>query len=381
MLGGTISDAGDTFFDGSAGVTVTTVEGDTLQGGVGSDTLTGGSGSYTFVGATNDIMLGGAGNDTLVAGTGNDTLEGGAGNDDLVGGAGNDVAIYSGPRADYSITENTDGSLVIADQRAGSPDGTDTVVNVESFQFSDGTYSAAELENNAPCYSAGTLIATERGDVAVEDLVVGDRVITSSDMARPIKWIGRRSYSGRFALGQKHILPICIKAGALDETVPRRDLWISPHHAMYLDGVLIEAKDLVNGVSIVQSERVEKVEYFHVELDSHDVIFAEGALSESFCDDDSRGMFQNEQEYRAINPDASQAPERYCAPRRDEGYEVEAARRHIDVRAGLRAAAEQPAPTLRGYVDTVSRRCIAGWSQRRSTQRRPSVSTSTPGDS
>ena len=61
-----------------------------------------------------------------------------------------------------------------------------------------------------------------------------------------------------------------------------------------VDGVvLIEAKDLVNGFSIVQAERVDKVEYFHIELDSHDVIVAEGALSETFIDDDSRGMFHN----------------------------------------------------------------------------------------
>ncbi len=59
-------------------------------------------------------------------------------------------------------------------------------------------------------------------------------------------------------MGRKDILPICIKAGALDDNVPKRDLWISPNHAMYLDGVLIEAKDLVNGVSIVQAESVEQ---------------------------------------------------------------------------------------------------------------------------
>ncbi len=72
---------------------------------------------------------------------------------------------------------------------------------------------------------------------------------------------------------------------------------------MYLDGVLIEAKDLVNGVSIVQAERVEKVEYFHVELDSHDVIVAEGALSESYLDDDNRLMFHNARDYDALYPD------------------------------------------------------------------------------
>ena len=88
--------------------------------------------------------------------------------------------------------------------------------------------------------------------------------------------------SRSFRQGRKDILPVCIKAGALDDDLPKRDLWISPNHAMYLDGMLIEAKDLVNGVSIVQAESVEQIEYFHIELDSHDVIIAEGAPSESF---------------------------------------------------------------------------------------------------
>ncbi len=113
-------------------------------------------------------------------------------------------------------------------------------------------------------------------------------------------------------MGRKDILPVCIRAGALDENVPRRDLWISPHHAMYLDGVLIEAKDLVNGVSIVQAERVEKVEYFHVELETHDVIVAEGALSESYIDDDNRGLFHNARDYYARHGDSAPAQARYC---------------------------------------------------------------------
>ena len=69
---------------------------------------------------------------------------------------------------------------------------------------------------------------------------------------------------------------------------------------MSRDGVLIEAKDLVNGVTIVQAERVENVEYFHVELETHDVIIAEGALSETFIDEDSRGMFHNARRIRRI---------------------------------------------------------------------------------
>jgi hypothetical protein len=178
------------------------------------------------------------------------------------------------------------------------------------------------------------------------------------------KWIGRRSYGGRFIMGRKDILPICFKAGSLGEGLPRRDLFISPHHAMYLEGVLIEARDLVNGVSIVQAEQVEEVEYFHIELDSHDVIIAEGAASESFLDDDSRAMFHNAHEYSALYPGTAQGVACYCAARRRDGYEVETARHHIDALAGLRGQAETlRIDTLRGFVDTTSANCISGWAQ------------------
>ena len=209
------------------------------------------------------------------------------------------------------------------------------------------------------CYCAGTLVRTPCGNKRVEKLQIGDEVMTASGVARPIKWMGRRSYSGRFVMGRKDILPVCIKAGALADNVPRRDLWISPNHAMFfednLDGVLIEAKDLVNGVSIVQAERVDEVEYFHVELDTHDVLIAEGALSESFIDDDSRGMFHNAHEYRTLYTDAPAALARYCAPRRDDGYEVEAIRQRLALRAGLVPSDETArAGDLRGYVDRVT---------------------------
>jgi hypothetical protein len=223
---------------------------------------------------------------------------------------------------------------------------------------------AGTITGDVPCYCRGTMIATARGEKRVEKLTVGDEVTTASGAPRPIKWIGRRGYSGRFIQGSKEILPICIKAGALDDKVPRRDLWISPHHAMYLDGVLIEAKDLVNGVSIVQAEQVETVEYFHIELDSHDVIIAEGALSETYLDDDNRAMFHNARDYDALYQDVAAAPALYCAPRLDEGYEVEAARQRIALRAGLsRAADGERIGALRGYIDEVSRHRVAGWAQ------------------
>ena len=218
--------------------------------------------------------------------------------------------------------------------------------------------------STAPCYCPGTLILTDSGEVPVQDLKIDDQMMTMSGQLRPIKWIGRRSYGGRFLLGQKHILPVCIKAGALDENTPQRDLWISPHHAMYLEGVLIEARDLVNGVSIVQPDDTDAVEYFHIELDTHDVIIAEGSLSETFIGDDSRGMFHNAHEYPVLYPEEQQAPVRYYAPRCDSGYEVEAARQRIEGRAGLRPANNRNEQfTLRGHVDVVGPDAIEGWAR------------------
>ena len=263
--------------------------------------------------------------------------------------------------------------------------------------------SGTLIEDTTPCYCPGTLIRTKGGEQKVETLQIGDEVMTAACVARPIKWIGRRSYGGRFVMGRKDILPVCIKAGALDDNVPARDLWISPHHAMYfsagaskssfgaakqsrgipvaqqippppissllprndeLAGMLIEAKDLVNGVSIVQAAHVDKVEYFHIELDSHDVIVAEGALSETFIDDDSRGMFHNAHDYDTLYAGEVRRPACYCAPRLDEGYEVEAVRQRLALRAGLVGAADVPRlGALRGYIDRVRSSSIAGWAQ------------------
>ena len=251
-----------------------------------------------------------------------------------------------------------------------------------NLNYSDTTFAAFRdlsgtgteiTESTMPCYCRGTLIRTDCGEKRVEELAIGDVVVTASGPLRPIKWIGRRSYTGRFVMGRKDILPVCIKAGALADDVPRRDLWISPHHAMYFaekypaegddGGLLIEAKDLINSVSIVQAESVEQVEYFHVELETHDVIIAEGALSETFIDDDSGGMFHNAHEDRRLDAEEHAAPAQYCAPRVDEGYGLETIRRRIALRAGLTTTKEATPGPLRGFVDRITPHVIEGWAQ------------------
>jgi len=217
------------------------------------------------------------------------------------------------------------------------------------------------LIETTPCFCPGTLIRTPHGETPVEQLRIGDLVVTHAGRLAPVRWIGRRNYPGRSLAGKRHILPVRIRAGALAEQVPRRDLLVSPLHAMFLDGALIPAGLLVNGVSVRQ-EDVREVRYLHIELAEHDVIWAEGAAAETFVDDNSRAMFENAHEYRALYPYAPRATAQYCAPRLEDGYALEAIRRRIASRAGL---APPPARfgRLRGFIDRVDSAEICGWAQ------------------
>jgi hypothetical protein len=269
-------------------------------------------------------------------------------NDTITGFSGNDVLDLASTTATGATWDND--TLTITT--------TDAPITVEGNYAADAFFVHPDGAGGTdvdlvPCYLAGTLILTDQGERPVETLAIGDTIITADAAARPIRWIGRRSYGGRFAKG-KHLQPICIKAGALEDGVPQRDLWISPHHAMFLEGVLIEAQDLVNCASIVQADGIERIDYFHIELDTHDILIAEGAPSESFIDDDSRAIFQNAHEYKARYPNSPVAPAVYCAPRAAFGPELERARRHITARAGIPYAPPASAPRPRALVIDVS---------------------------
>src|SRR3984957_14165391 len=156
--------------------------------------------------------------------------------------------------------------------------------------------------DDPPCYCRRTLILTERGEVRVEDLAIGDTVVTISGEAKPIKWIGRRSYAGRFIAGNREVLPIVVRAGALAPETPVRDLWLSPGHALLLDGSLVPAEHLVNSLTIVKTGAVDRVDYFHLEFETHEVILAEGAPAESYVECDNRRGFHNAHEFAALYP-------------------------------------------------------------------------------
>jgi hypothetical protein len=153
------------------------------------------------------------------------------------------------------------------------------------------------------CFFGGTRIATPAGEREVETLTAGDLVLTVEGDVCPIRWVGRNTVSTRFQ-DPLRCLPIRIRAGALGAGLPRRDLLVSPEHAMFLDGFLIQAGAMVNGVTVVRETDVPEVfTYYHIELDTHRLILAEGAASESFIDNVERTAFDNWDEHPAMDPD------------------------------------------------------------------------------
>ena len=141
-----------------------------------------------------------------------------------------------------------------------------------------------------PCYAEGTLIRTARGDVAVEALQIGDVAICASGRTRPIVWIGHRHVTVAQHPQPETVWPVRIDAHAFGPGLPSRPLLVSPDHAIFAEGVLIAARDLVNGTNVRQMP-VAQVTYWHVELDAHDILLAEGLPAESYLENGNRADF------------------------------------------------------------------------------------------
>jgi len=184
------------------------------------------------------------------------------------------------------------------------------------------------------CYARGTRIRTPDGDVPVEQLAVGQSVLTASGKTAPVVWIGRRRIDCRRHPAPERVLPVRIRAGAFAPRLPQRDLLLSPQHAVYDEGVLIPVRYLVNGTTVVQ-DQVAEVEYFHVELPQHDLLLAEGLPAESYLENNDRSSFENGGDVLVLHPDFSRWnwDGRACAELKVVGPEVDAVRAKLERRA------------------------------------------------
>ncbi|NEX44805.1 Hint domain-containing protein [Pseudotabrizicola algicola] len=329
---------------------------DTINAGGGNDTVFGGSGNDSLLGFTgddrlhgddgNDTLIGGIGNDTLFGGSGADRLDGGDGNDSLVGGGGADL-LFGGAGNDTLVIDSAgtvqasggdDRDLIVLRNgllsASSTIDGGEGGDDLDTLDLRDAgprriVYDSTNRENGqilwlnpdgsetgqsttftniekVICFASGTRITTMGGTCAVEDLSVGDYVLTYDHGYRPIRWIGSRLLSSREVVANDLLRPIVIRAGALGYGLPERDLTLSRQHRILVKSrvaermfgqreMLVPAKDLRGLAGVDTAENVQSVEYWHILFDDHEVILSENAPTESFFfGPQARGMISAE---------------------------------------------------------------------------------------
>ena len=220
------------------------------------------------------------------------------------------------------------------------------------------------------CFAAGTRIATERGKIAVEHLRVDDMALTASGGRRSVRWIGHRRIDLARHPDPRLAQPIRIRADAFADGVPKRDLLVSPDHALLIDGMLIPARLLANGATVLRDPGFSTIQYFHVELDRHDILLAEGLPAESFLDTGNRGIFENAAAPLVLHPDfplpdgQARREAGSCAPFAADADRVEPVWRQLAARAALlgqaiAAPATTNDPDLRIVVDGRTLRAVS----------------------
>ncbi len=265
---------------------------DQIQGGAGNDVLSGGEGDDTLDGGAGaDVVDGGAGNDTITSTGGSDVLSGGADRDTfLVTGGGGQV---DGGEAgdDWDVLDLTGaGQVHVTYDPTNSENGQVEFLD-ESGNVTD-TLDFENIEEVIPCFTVGTLVATSRGTLPIEELRPGDRVITRDRGYQEIRWIGRANIDPIRMLRAPHLAPIRIARGALGDGLPDRDIMVSPNHRMLIaesgnnalfgtPEVLVAAKHLV-GRPGIEVASVRQTCYVHLMFDHHEVICADSAWSETF---------------------------------------------------------------------------------------------------
>ena len=327
---------------------------DRLDGGVGEDTLYGDSGNDSLLGqGDDDALFGGDGNDTLSGGDGNDALFGGAGNDLMIGGSGDDQfsagtgndTIYdfgTGNSGSINDGDNTNNDFVdlthiynqttydqaVADglidptvirnplqwMRADQAD--DGVLNSSHIGGdtltirNGGTAVSADKLNTETtgviCFTKGTMIMTIIGERPVEELKTGDLVLTSDAGFQPLRWIGNRRLSAAQLAQSPNLRPICIRRGALGLDLPTRDLILSPQHRVLIatpavermfgtSEILVAVKHLTELEGIDVIDDAPGVDYWHFLMDRHQVVFSNGARTET--------LYTGSEALKAVGPD------------------------------------------------------------------------------
>ncbi|MEO9898916.1 MAG: Hint domain-containing protein [Paracoccaceae bacterium] len=294
------------------------------------------------------------GDDTLDGGGGDDTLFGQGGNDDLTVGVGDtadggdDADTF---HLDFSQTSTSGSDTITIDGGTGEDLGTDydtlDLTGLGHFTLSetvdadgDSTSGTAtfdsgqvvefsEIENLITCFTSGSLIRTDRGEVPVEELVAGDLVETLDRGLQPIRWIGCHRLDPIDLVAAPNLRPIRVSAGAFGNGFPLQDLDLSPQHRVLVSSkiaerifdaheILVPIKTLldVEGIHVVEATR--EITYFHLLFDHHEIIFGNGLPSES--------LYLGPQALKSISSDAYAEVTALFPEAADEGFIQSAAR-------------------------------------------------------
>ena len=228
------------------------------------------------------------------------------------------------PGAPATVSAELDALLFTPSPSGGNAVTTDFVLSA----FDGATTADSNaIAVTTLCFCAGTRIATPDGETPVERIAAGDLVLTHSGEVRPVVWVG----VGRVLATRGRrtaATPVIVRKGALADNVPHHDLRVTKGHAFHLDGVLIPAEFLVNHRSILWDDRAQEVLLYHLELDRHDVLLANGAPAESYRDDGNRWLFRN------ANNRWDLPPQEPCAPVLTGGPIVDAVWQRLLDRAG-----------------------------------------------
>jgi hypothetical protein len=176
-----------------------------------------------------------------------------------------------------------------------------TETRVASAQSNQGNNNDQGNNNNnqgnnrsAPCFLKGTRIRTAEGARKIEDLAVGDLLPTILGGVRPIQWIGRYPFkkSDPAKAWVRDVLPVRVARSALGPNIPNADLYITKAHALFIDGLLVPVCHLINGTTITlyDAGELDEMEFFHIKLERHDVIYAEEAPCETLVTVDENAV-------------------------------------------------------------------------------------------
>jgi hypothetical protein len=211
--------------------------------------------------------------------------------------------------------------------------------------------------DGVPCFLAYTQIKTPDGFEFVQNLKIGDLILNVKGKPIKVKWIGKRSYTGS-AANKIEIMPIEIQPDAIERGIPSAMLLVSPCHGIAIDGLLVPAGALVNGMSI-KSRACPRIDYFHIETENHDIVLANNTPAETFIDANSRNLFDNAAEFHRLYPN-DKAKKFECLPRLEFGFILESIRKRLALRVGMLMQPKKDRAII-GVVESIQDGDIIGW--------------------